>query len=784
MGYIDRFRKSLKYILFMGVVVYLGWLIWLAIGFYLVKSNYKQEHHNLNISNTVKINRDAHAIPFIEAESKADAIFGLGFVHAQDRYWQMMMMREAAKGKLASHFGQALLNHDRFVKTLDLEGLAKKTYANQLPETKAYLERYASGINAWRSQHESDLLPLTPENFIFQIRFEPWQPEDCILVQKLMNFDLTDKGLQSLKTMWLMQQLTEPQLSSVFPDLKPVTNQSWPKLEYISEQDDINEAGASNAFAMTDTATTSGVSMLASDPHLKWTAPSMWMLVSMTWGDQVVSGGSMPGMPVIFIGRNSDLAWGVTMTGSDDQDINLIKIDQDNQYRGPNGKHKLNSRQIDIKVKNAANFSETVFSTPHGVVIDPALYGFQMDPQGDDHLHLQWTGFETSDHYLDFQWALMGAKSIDDIDENLQRFVIAPNTNLMLADKHNIKMIVTGQLPKRDYNHPTQGRYPGDYADSKTHWKGLFSHSINPKVQPKRNILVNTNNRTTTEAFPKNVTFNWIDYYRIRRVDEVVSNTNVFKPENVQNLQLDITSYKAKWLGSLLLYHLNRDTVSAHFKPIVKAMQAWQGHMNEHRFEPLFYHVWLSNFKKKIYGPYIGNHGRDIEMLNPRFIESLLKNPKIQKKWCKSDCNQEVNEAFDESIQKMITQFGDDFEGWQWGRLHSAKHEHPTLGKMPFINLIANIQHPISGDADTLNMAKALDEEDGFYTARKGAGLRVFIDFSMPKDSIYMITSTGQSGHLLSKFYRDQNELWRRGQYLLYNPNKVESKYQTILSSH
>ncbi|MDG2348158.1 MAG: penicillin acylase family protein, partial [Gammaproteobacteria bacterium] len=190
MGYIDRFRKSLKYILLMGVIIYLGWLIWLAIGFYLVKSNYKQEHHNLNISKTIKINRDEHAIPFIDANSKSDAIFGLGFVHAQDRYWQMMMMREAAKGRLASHFGQELLNHDRFVKTLDLEGLAQKTYVSQSPETKAYLDKYTSGINAWRSQHENNVLPLTPENFIFQINFEPWQPEDCLLIQKYMNFDL------------------------------------------------------------------------------------------------------------------------------------------------------------------------------------------------------------------------------------------------------------------------------------------------------------------------------------------------------------------------------------------------------------------------------------------------------------------------------------------------------------------------------------------------------------------------------------------------------------------
>lgn len=781
MAYIERFRKSLKYFLFFGIIIYLIWISWLILGFYLVKSNYQQTYRVSSLTSSVQVLRDDHAIPLIKAENKLDAIFGLGFVHAQDRYWQMMMMREAAKGRLASHFGIELLNHDRFVKTLDLEGLAKQTFDKQSPTTKSYLESYARGVNAWQEQHKNRLLPITPENFIFQIEFEPWTPEDCLLIQKLMHYDLTNKGYQSLSTMWLMQQLSKTQLETVFPDLKLPKKQPWPKIDYISDNLQTISGGASNAFAINNKASRTGQSMLASDPHLKWTVPSMWLLVSVQWGDQFVTGGTIPGMPAIFIGRNSDLAWGVTMTGSDDQDINLITIDEDNHYLDRGGKKELKTRQIDIKIKNANNFSETVYSTEQGPIIDPALYGFKIDPQNNLHLIMQWTGFNTDDHYFDFQWALMDAHSVNDINDKQRRILAAPNTNLMLADRNDIKMIMTGKLPKRDLNHPTQGRFPGDYTNIETHWQGFLDIKDNPNVLPKGGILANTNNRITLSSFPKNVTFNWIDRYRIKRVDEIISNTYIFDSERLKNMQKDITSYKAKWINTLLLYHLNRDVVSNHYMPLIQSMQVWQGNMNEHAFEPLFYHTWLSLFKKRIYQPYVGKYGRNIEMLNPAFIEQLLKDPNVQKHWCQTDCSDEVNMSFKDAIETMQLQFGDDFEGWQWGRLHSAKHEHPTLGKVPLINLIANIQHPISGDADTIAMAREINKEDGFFIARKGAGLRVVVDFSSPDDTIYMVNSTGQSGHLLSKFYRDQNLLWRRGQYIEFNPNSFNVKYNTTL---
>ncbi|MEE2770017.1 MAG: penicillin acylase family protein [Pseudomonadota bacterium] len=781
MEHLNRFRKSLKYILILSFVGYLCWLIWLTFGFYLVKSNYKQSYHNLEVKMPVDILRDEHAIPLINAQNESDAMFALGFVHAQDRYWQMMMLREAGKGRLASHFGSDLLNHDRFVKTLDLDGLAKKTYANQSNQTKVYLKSYADGINAWQAQHAKDVLPLTPENFIFQIDFEPWQPQDAILILKLMHYDLTNKGLQSLKMMWLMQHLSDQQLKTVFPDLQYPNNQPWPKIDYISQSTLDNQSGASNAFAMNQQATLSGKSLLASDPHLRWTAPSMWMLVSMKWGDEYVSGGTIPGIPAILIGRNQDLAWGVTMTGSDDQDINLIKINKDNQYQGPKGYETLKTRQIDIDIKNGTHHTETVLSNPQGVVIDPGLYGFKIDPQNDEHFILQWTGFNTNDRNFEFQWALMRANSVNEINSDLTQMLVGPNTNLILADSRNVKMLMTGKLPSRSSKHPTQGRYPGDYANNETHWRGFFNQSHNPKIALKQGVAANTNNRITTSKFPNNVTFNWIDYSRIRRIDELISTIGVFDLEKIKEAQLDITSYKAKWLNSLLLYHLDMNLVEDRYKSLIASMQVWQGNMNKHGFEPLFYHVWLSLFVNKIYEANIGKHGKDIESLNPNFIENLLKDPKVQKHWCQNNCNDEVNSAYLEAINKMVLLFDDDYRGWQWIRLHYALHQHPTLGNIPFISLIANIEHPISGDEDTLAMARTLDDNGDFYQARKGAGLRVIVDFSASKDVINMINSTGQSGHLLSRFYRDQNKLWRDGKYIEYNPNKVKVKYTTKL---
>lgn len=780
MGYIGRFRKSLKYIFFIAVTVYIVWLLWLALGFYLVKSNYKQTVYHVPVKSHVAILRDDHAIPLIKTESKQDALFGLGFVHAQDRYWQLMILRETAKGHLAGHFGSDFINHDRYMKTLDLEGIAKTTYIKQSPQTKTYLQTYADGINAWQSEHKGDFLPLTPESFIFQINFEPWQPEDSILIQKFMHYTLTDKASQSLSTMWLIQHISDNQINDVLPGIKLPKNTLWPKINSIANHQQKYSTGASNAFAVDGPVVLSGKSLLSSDVHLRWTAPSLWLLVSMQWGDHFVTGGTIPGMPAIFVGRNNHLAWGVTMTGADDQDVNIIQLDDDNRYQSPTGKKSLKTRQIDIKVKNGNDFSETVLSTPEGPIIDPVFYGFKLDPQDNAHFIIQWTGLNTDDQYFDFQWSLMDMQSVDELNDAFLEKITAPNMNLMVADDSKIKMVVTGKLPKRNPMHPTQGRYPGDFSDIKTHWEGFFSIKDNPVFEAKQGVLVNTNNRITTADFPKHIAFNWIDRYRIRRVDEMISNTDVMDQKTLKKMQVDVTSYRARWLNSLLLYHLDDAKVSAHYKPLLAAIQIWQGNMNEHGFQPLFYHVWLSAFKKRLYQPIVGEHGRDIEILNATFLESLLKDPKIQKNWCQSDCSEVVNLAFNDAIKQMEQQFGDDYEGWQWGRLHSAKHKHTTLGDMPIIGLIANIQHPISGDLDTLAMA-ASDDENSFYTAVRGSGLRTLIDFSEGNDVIHMVNATGQSGHLLSKFYRDQNHLWRQGEYIVFDPNHINVKYQTDL---
>lgn len=780
MAFIKRFRHSLKYLLAASCLIFTIVLLWLLVGFYLIKKNYNRHFTQLPIQHDVIISRDDHAIPFIQAQSFKDALFGLGFVHAQDRYWQMMMLREAAKGELSAQFGKAFLKHDRMMHTLDLEGVSKKIYLNQSKKTQEKLIAYAAGVNAWVDANNKQWLPLAPESFIFSTRFAPWQPEDSILVQKFMHYTLTNKAEQSLLTMWLMQQLNHAQLSSLIPGLKQPDNQPWPIIKRTTASQ-TSHSGASNVFAIAGNQTAHQRSMLGSDPHLEWTAPSQWMLVSMIWGNQIVTGGSVPGMPAVIIGRNSDIAWGLTMTGADDQDLNFIRIDpplkkQDFQ--------SLTERKVRIPIKQAKTYEETVYVTPQGPVVKADLYGFEMADPAYNNLVLQWTGLDEKDKYFDFQWALMSANSRQAVKNALPN-LIAPNTNLAIADQFDVEIMMTGQLPNRHPNHPTQGRYPGDFNDLRTHWQGLQPLSKNPLIKYKQGVVANTNNRVTNQPFPNHVTFNWIDRYRIRRVDEMVNiNDDPYDLESMKAFQLDITSYKAKWVNGLLLYHLDKSALSKLQQPLLEQMQLWQGDMVKHRFEPLFYHTWLNAFKKRLFASSEINLENDLDQLNPAFIENLLKDKLIQEQWCGQSCSDMVLQSFNDAFKTLRQRFGDPFTGWQWGRLYQAKHEHPTLGKVPIISLIVNIQHAIGGDDDTLAMAKPTHPDQTPIVPQKGAGLRVIVDFSDAPNTIHMVNSTGQSGHLLSKYYKDQNILWRQGEYIIYNPENTTARYISKLEAN
>lgn len=732
------------------------------------KKYLKQVDH-AQVKNSVSIERNEYGIPNIHAQNNEDALFALGYVHAQARYWQMMITRETAKGRLAAIAGSTQLDHDRIMRRLDLKTVAQKTYQNQSQETKRYLTAYARGINLWVNTHKNDWLPKTVEQLFTQTTFEPWQPEDAILIQKYMGFNLSNKIEQSLVTMWFYQNLTEMQRNALLPNMK-IPEKIWPTIMHFSQDDSLfAHAGASNVFSVDAKQTKNGATLFAADPHLELFAPSMWFIASLAWDGHQVTGATIPGIPLVLNGRNPYLAWGQTITGLDDQDVSLI---------GPNEKNKANlisEKPIQIAIKGAKAFDDHIQITRHGPIFDPGLFGYGFNPKYE--LVLQWTGFNEHDESYPFAWGIMSAKSIQEALKKPGQLV-APAQNFLVADKSTSQLTMVGQIPRRSALQPSQGRSPGFFHDEREHWQGVMDANENPTFKPGiKGYLINTNNAITTKPFPNNITFNWIDDYRIKRAEHMIRVNHEQTYADIKHTQLDTTSEKALWVTSLLLTHLKKDKIKTIHQPIVNALKSWQGEMAPDHFEPLVYNMWLNYFLKDMLSS-LGEQWVYAERLNPRFAEQLLKSPQHYPGWCASDCNEEVTTALEKTLNRLTFLYGHDHEAWRWGRYHHAFHMNPVLNQIPILRWFANIDHPSGGDRETLAMMEALPFEKQAY---RGSGLRTIVDFSDPGQMIHIILATGQSGQITSPHYVDQNQLWRYGKYVDYDPKQAKVQHKTVL---
>ncbi|MEO1470212.1 MAG: penicillin acylase family protein, partial [Pseudomonadota bacterium] len=336
-----------------------------ALAFYLVSGSLPDHDARLTLEGLkarVSIVRDPHAVPHIRAENAEDAYFALGLVHAQDRLWQMELNRRAAQGRLSTLLGTRTTELDRLIKTLDLYGHASRAVERQSPEAQAALEAYADGVNAWiRTIHERALGRGAPEFFLFATEgLAPWTPADSIATLKMMALRLTGAAQSEIRRARLLLALPPERVADIMPEAPDGATVTLPRFAELFEGARFAEApvrvpdplealfgpapapglaGASNAWVVDGSRATLGRPILASDPHLWLSAPSLWYLADIQGGDLAAMGGTLPGTPLVLIGRNRRLGWGLTTVGADDADLYIERVDPDDptRYRTPDG---------------------------------------------------------------------------------------------------------------------------------------------------------------------------------------------------------------------------------------------------------------------------------------------------------------------------------------------------------------------------------------------------------------------------------------------------------------
>lgn len=798
---ITAFRWLLR--IFTGLVALA--LLTLGLGYYILSRSlpdYDESYAIAGLTAPVEVVRNNANVPHIFGTTEPDVFFALGFVHAQDRLWQMTMLRRTAQGKLSEIFGSRTVKIDELLRRLDLYTLSLSSVAAQDERTNAALAAYSAGVNAWITEVNTGARGRgAPEFFFFSNEIAAWTPADSIAIMKLMALDLSAHLEHEVSRAQMSALLPAARLADILPDDPgpaiaalpdyaslmpgPLPAPAADRAAYIdaplSPFNSAAFAGASNAFAAMPARSAAGGSLLANDPHLGLTAPSIWYLARLELPSGGVIGGTIPGMPAVLVGRSDRLGWGLTSSYIDDQDVVIEKLNPDNpeEYLTPTGPKPFETRRTIIQIKDETPITITQRWSESGPILPGSHYDLaSVTPEGSVAV-LSWTALSGADTSMTAALRLMVAGSVDEAIE-AGRLFIAPSQNLTLADAGGVAMQTIGRIPLRDPAHVTRGRMPAPGWEGANRWVGALPYEENPRVvNPTSGILGNTNNKTVDRPFPRHVSYDWGDTERIQRFLALMKTREVHTRDSFIEAQLDTVSPTARNLLPLIGADLwftgeaaPEGTPERLRQRALGLLAEWNGEMNEHMPEPLIAEAWLRALQDRLARDEIGPLADQFTHPEPVFIERVYRNVGGASVWCDviqsaavESCTDLARIALDQALLDLTERFGPNLESWRWGDAHVATHDHPVLGNVPVLRYFVNIRQSTSGGDTTLMRGRTKGEGPNPWANVHAGAYRGVYDFADPDSSVFII-STGQSGHPLSRFYDDQSELWRRGEYI------------------
>ena len=795
------FRWSLRLALAMiGLLIAGVFLI-----YYLASQSLPEYEKTVGLPGVIEpteIIRDTFNVPHIVAARDEDVFFGLGYAHAQDRLWQIMLMRRTAQGRLSEIFGAETLQTDKLLRRLDLYSLAQTSVAAQSSDARRALKAYAEGVNARMHEINRDALGRgAPEMFIFPTDVSPWRPADSLAILKLMSVQLSGHlANEVLRAKTSLKLNNADRLSDIMPDAPrqviadleqysavipalggialTAQSQTW---DDLSPFPSVKMAGASNVFAAAPFRAAAGGTLLANDPHLGLTAPTIWYLAHLELSSGGVIGATIPGIPIVLSGRSAMLGWGLTSSYLDDQDLLIEELDPERPeyYRAPEGYKKFLSRETIINIKDHPPVTITLRWSDNGPILPGTHYGIaEITPKG--HVAaLSWTALGGADPSFTAGFNLMGAQNVSQALALLENYQ-SPSENIILADSDQIVMKTIGLMPLRAASHQTQGRMPSLGWRTENRWQGHIEYARNPEfINPAGGILGNTNNKVSSGEFPEHMSFDWGDSQRIQRWKRLMQGRKVHTRESFIEAQLDTVSFTARALlpliGSDLWFTSQaapQGTLARNRKTALDLLAEWNGEMNEHMPEPLIFSAWMRALQNRLIRDELGPLADKFAHMEPLFIERVFRNINGAAQWCdviqsakQETCDEISRLALDDALVWLAEKYGSNMEAVRWGEAHQALHRHATLGRVPLLSYFVNIYQPTSGGDNTLLRGKTSGAEPEPFFNVHAAGYRGVYDFADPDSSVF-VTATGQSGHFLSRHYDDLGQLWRRGEYI------------------
>ncbi len=770
----------------------LGWLGWGALGlsglvliaaaagyWWLLQSLPRIDGEIIveGLEEPVTITRDRHGIPHIEAASVEAALFAQGFVHAQDRLWQMEFQRRVGAGRLAEIVGEPALPTDRFMRTLGIYRLAEASLQHLSAESLAWLDAYAAGVNAFLRQRSG---PLPPEFLILRhANIEPWTPADSLVWIKVMALDLSRNWQNELLRARLAKHLSDEQIADLwpgYPDDAPITlaglTSDLPLDALAAVLPPAPEPGlGSNAWVVARARSKTGAPLLANDPHLGLRMPGTWYLAHLKTPELELIGAGLPGVPGIVLGHNGQIAWGMTNTGPDTQDLFIERIDPNDpgRYLTPTGSAPFSVRDEIIRVKEADPVTMTVRTTRHGPVLSDLAVSAGDILQDDQILALAWTALVENDTSAETLFNLPRARDWPSF-VGAARGHHTPQQNVFYADKNgHVGFIAPGRVPVRkqgDGLWPVPG-WTGDYD-----WIDVIPFEELPKeIDPASGMLLNGNNRIVADDYPHLITAIWEPPFRARRIEALLEN-GAQDLDSFAAIQLDQHSLLAADLLPLMLDMTPGSDVAS---KAADDLRAWNQVMAADAAEPLIFAAWYRAFSRLVYADELGPLFSSYWNIRPLFMAKILEEKPI---WCDDQatetierCSDMLSKALDLALHDLEERYGADRSAWRWGEAHPAHMEHPLFDGLPILEDIFNIVVPTGGDSVSVNVGHyALWNDQHPFASVQAASYRGLYDLA-DLDRSRFIAATGQSGHPLSPHYRDLSALWAAGETILMERN-------------
>lgn len=761
----NKRKRILKRIVLsmIGILFFVG-----IFGFFFlnnfVKKSLPQVEGTIEIpvNEEVIISTDTNGVPHIKAENDQDLYTAQGYVQAQSRMFQMELSKRQASGTLSELIGDGTVANDKYFRTLGLRRAAEKSYNEYSDDAKEVLQWFSDGVNAYIEEAIAN--KTLPVEFTI-IGAEPgeWTPVDSLTIGKYMAFDLGGHWERQAFNYYLLNEFSQEKAYELFP--------TYPEERMkIIEETEIDIAASfkdaiipepfngSNNWVVSGEKTASGKPLLADDPHLGLATPSIWYQMHLETDDLNVSGVIFAGVPGIILGHNEDIAWGVTNTGPDVQQLYIEKRNPENksEFLFDGEWEEATVIEEPIKVKGEKTIDYEVVETRHG----PVVSEFAEESGEDAVLSLSWTALDATTE-LQAILKLNKASNWEEFEKGLEDF-LAPAQNFVFASLDGtIAYKANGRIPI--YEKAEDALLPLPGWEEKYELDEFIPFDELPKViNPDKGFIATANNKVVGDSYPYHISNVWAQPYRYERIFEVLDEQNELTVQHMKDLQMDAVNLRGKEFVPLFIETLESDSLSAGAKSALTTLSDWNYVDDKDLTAPLLFDQWIVQIEHILYEE-LSEDVMDLFGSRGQTTDELIRagNNSI---WM--DDHGGINSVLKQSLEKTVEDleetYGSNQDKWKWGDHHQVLFKHPLASANKALAYFFNAGKPLPVNGSAVTAMAARSNEEGIVN--HGASWRFVIDL----DAIsvgHHIVSPGQSGHFRSPWYSDQTEAWVDGTF-------------------